>query len=43
MVPRYQVTSSMFIGNCFVVTILSQNIMITWVGRKQRTAEKAVD
>ena len=35
VVPRYQATSFMFRGNCFVVTILSQNSTITCVGRKQ--------
>ena len=43
VVPRYQATSFMFRGNCFVVIILSHNIKITWVGRKQRKAAKAED
>ena len=35
VVPRYQAKHFMFRGNCFLVTILSHNITITWVGRKQ--------
>ena len=30
-------------GNCFVVTILSNNIKITWVGGKQIIVAKAAD
>ena len=43
VVPRYQATSFMFRGNWFVVTILSYNITINWVGRKQIIAAKAAD
>ena len=43
VVPRYQATNFMFRGNCFVETILNNNITITWVGRKQRMAEKTED
>ena len=43
VVPRYQVKSFMFRGNCFVVTILSHDSTITWVGRKQRIVATATD
>ena len=32
-----------FRGNCFVVTRLSCNITITWVGRNQRIVANSVD
>ena len=41
VVPRYQATSFMFRRNFLVVTILSHNIIITWVGIKQRIVTKA--
>ena len=41
MVSRYQETSFMFRGKRFVVAMLSHNIKLTWVGRKQRILSKA--
>ena len=41
MVPRYQSTSFMLRGNCFVVNLLSYNITITWVVRKQNNGRKS--
>ena len=43
VVPKYQAKSFMLRGNCFVVNILSHNITITWVGRKQRKLVKEAD
>ena len=43
VVSRYQATSFIFGGNCFVGTILSHNITITWVVRKKRILPKAAD
>ena len=43
VLPKYQAKTFMFRGNCFVVTILSHNITITWLGIIQRIIPKAED
>ena len=43
VVPKYRVTSFMFRGNCFLVTILSHNITITLLVKNQRIVPKAKD
>ena len=39
--PRYQTTSFMIRGNCFMVTILIHSIKTACVGRKQSMVAKA--
>ena len=39
VVPRYQATCFMFIGNCFVVTVFSHNFTITWVVIKKKKSK----